>query len=230
MKERAPKEIPSHIGIIMDGNSRWAKVRGLNAVYGHREGAERVREVSNYCSKIGVSYLSLFAFSTENWQRPDSEVNALMDLLVDFLESQIEEINENNIRLLISGRKNKFSPEVLAALKDAENNTKDNTGLNLILCLDYGGRQEILDASNAADVEKIDEENFRNYLYLPQIPDIDLLIRTSGETRISNFMLWQLSYAELYFSPVLWPDVDVYELEKALKSFNRRQRRFGLRI
>ncbi len=251
MRKLSLKKIPVHIAIIMDGNSRWAKMRGLDVLYGHQEGAERVRDVSRYLSKIGVGYLTLFAFSTENWQRPNREVDALMDLLVEFLYSELDEMNKNNIKLLISGRRKNFSENVIKALDRTIRETGTNTGLNLILCLDYGGRQEIVDAANkryyptrsaekakqALPIQKATEtdnrltvEEFKNYLYLPEAPEVDLLIRTSGEERISNFMLWQLSYSELYFTPVLWPDITEDELKKAIKSYNNRNRRFGMRI
>ncbi len=227
MRNLSLKKVPVHIAIIMDGNSRWAKMRGLDVLYGHQEGAERVRDVSRYLSEIGVGYLTLFTFSTENWQRPNREVDALMDLLVEFLYSELDEMNKNNIKLLISGRRKNFSENVIKALDRTIRETGTNTGLNLILCLDYGGRQEIVDAANkryypprsgrakqALPIQKATEsdnrlsvEEFKNYLYLPEVPEVDLLIRTSGEERISNFMLWQLSYSELYFTPVLWPDI-----------------------
>lgn len=250
MRNLSLKKVPVHIAIIMDGNSRWAKMRGLDVLYGHQEGAERVRDVSRYLSEIGVGYLTLFTFSTENWQRPNREVDALMDLLVEFLYSELDEMNKNNIKLLISGRRKNFSENVIKALDRTIRETGTNTGLNLILCLDYGGRQEIVDAANkryypprngrakqALPIQKATEsdnrlsvEEFQNYLYLPEVPEVDLLIRTSGEERISNFMLWQLSYSELYFTPVLWPDITEEELKKAIKSYNNRNRRFGMRI
>lgn len=206
-------------------------MRGLDVLIGHQEGAARVKDVSRYCSEIGVGYLTLFAFSTENWQRPNREVDALMDLLVRFLHSELNEMNKNNIRFLIAGRRKNFSKDVIKALEHAIKTTRDNTGLNLVLCLDYGGRQEVIDAAKKSEGNgKLDEEEFRNYLYLPEMPDIDLLIRTSGEERISNFMLWRLAYTELYFTPALWPDFRQEELNKAIKSYNNRQRRFGMRI
>ncbi|MFH1415567.1 MAG: polyprenyl diphosphate synthase [Elusimicrobiota bacterium] len=222
--------VPDHIAIVMDGNSRWAKIRGYDVLLGHKEGAERVKDVSRYCGDTGVNYLSLFAFSTENWQRSGREVNALMDLLVDFLYDQLDDMNENNIRLLTSGRRRNFSKKVIKALDNAIEKTGSNTGLRLILCLDYGGRREIVDASEKTGGIITEEEDFQKHLYLPDVPDVDLLIRTSGEERLSNFMLWQLSYSELYFTPVLWPDFDKQEFDRALRSFSRRQRRFGVRI
>lgn len=231
MVDLFPQEIPAHIAVIMDGNSRWAKVRGLDTLFGHQEGALRVKDISRYCSEIGIKFLSLFAFSTENWQRPASEVNALMDLLVSFLHDQLGEMNENNMKFLTSGRSKNFSKNVNETLEYTGKMTEKNTGLRLILCVDYGGRQEIVDAAGKnKETNNLNEEKFRNYLYLPDIPDVDLLIRTSGEQRISNFMLWQLSYSELYFTNALWPDFTREELEKAVKSYNYRQRRFGLRI
>lgn len=205
-------------------------MRGLDVLIGHQEGAGRVKDISRYCSEIGVGYLSLFAFSTENWQRPNREVDALMDLLVRFLYSELSEMNKNNIRFLVSGRRRNFSKNVIKALEHTIETTSENTGLNLVLCLDYGGRQEIADAARKNKGNSENEEEFRNNLYLPEVPDIDLLIRTSGEERISNFMLWQLAYSELYFIPVLWPDFTREELRKAIKSYNNRQRRFGMRL
>jgi len=220
---------PGGIAIIMDGNSRWARMRGLDTAFGHKKGAERVNEVINACSENSVKNLSLFAFSSENWKRPDEEIDALMQLLVEFINEKLNDMKSKNILFKFSGRRDRFSNKVNAALDKAVSSTMDNTGLNLILCLDYGGRQEILDAVNKVSGRIISEKELSRNLYVPEFPEIDLLIRTSGEERISNFMLWQMSYAELYFTDVLWPDFSSEHLEKAVKSFNRRQRRFGLR-
>ncbi|MFC2062256.1 polyprenyl diphosphate synthase, partial [Elusimicrobiota bacterium] len=177
--------------------------------------------------KAGVKYLSLFAFSNENWKRPSEEVSSLMDLLVKFLRRELNELKRNNVRLLVAGRKN-FSKKVIKVLDKSVKETENNTSMNLVLCLDYGGRQEIVDT--ACKFNGLTEEEFSESLYLPDVPDIDLLIRTSGEERISNYMLWRLSYSELYFTDTLWPDFDIEEMKKALKAYNMRSRRFGMRI
>ncbi len=229
MNNLSSQKIPEHIAIIMDGNSRWAKMRGLDVVFGHREGAERVKDITRFCRESGVRYLSLFAFSTENWQRPGREVDALMDLLVRFLNSQLGDMKKNNIKFLTAGRKKNFKKDVNKALDYAVRETELNTGLTLVLFLDYGGRQEVIDSAIGVSIE-LEEEDYRHNLYLPELPDVDLLIRTSGEERISNFMLWQLAYSELYFTPELWPDFKKCEFMKAIKSYNRRQRRFGMRV
>jgi undecaprenyl diphosphate synthase len=229
MNNLLPGNIPSHIAVIMDGNNRWAKMRGLGSYFGHHQGAETAKKISRYCSRIKVGYLSLFAFSTENWQRPDEEVEGLMKILVEFLEDQLAEMNANNIRFRSCGRRDNFSPEVNAALDNTTEKTGSNTGLHLILCLDYGGRQEIIDAANRSKFP-VTEDSVSDSLYLPDVPDVDLLIRTSGQERISNFMLWQASYSELYFTDVLWPDFDVSDMESAIKAYGVRSRTFGLRI
>lgn len=219
---------PAHIALIMDGNSRWARIRGLDSIWGHRAGADRVTEIAEAAARNSVKYLTFFAFSSENWSRPEREVSAIMDLLSNFLIDHLEEMKKNDIRFLSSGRRDKFSKKVNKLLDNAIYETSSNQGLTLTLCLDYGGRREILDAATAFSDGK--EEDFNQGLYQPELSDIDLLIRTSGEERISNFMLWQLSYAELYFTETLWPDFNVGELFRAVKSYNRRQRRFGRRL
>ncbi len=218
---------PDHIAIIMDGNSRWARVRGMDTVWGHRAGAERVSEITKTCARGGAKYLSLYAFSSENWKRPESEVNALMEILADFLQKKVLEMKENGVRLLVSGRRDRFRDRINSLLDKSIRETSSGDSLSAILCLDYSGRREILDA--AASYDGGDLEAFSRNLNVPEAPDVDLLIRTSGEMRISNFMLWQISYAELYFTDTLWPDFDETELEKAVKSFHRRNRRFGAR-
>jgi len=221
---------PRHLSIIMDGNSRWARVRGLDEIKGHSKGAERVREIVKFCAKSGTGFLSLFAFSAENWQRPAKEVNAIMELLVSFLKKELSELNRNKVKFIAAGRREKFSGRVLSAVEKAEEKTAANSGLRLILCLDYGGRQEIVDGVNKICKTPVTEEEFGKYLYLPQVPDVDLLIRTSGEERISNYFLWQTAYTEFYFTDTLWPDFTTEELGRAIKSFARRQRRYGRRI
>ena len=223
-------KIPKHVAIIMDGNGRWAKMRGLDRVYGHREGVKTVERTIKFAKKVGIKYLTLFAFSTENWQRPIEEVNAIMQLFVEYIHEKLPFLKENDIKLLFMGRKEGLWDSVLEAMKKAEDETKNCSNPIVIIGLNYSGKAEIVDAVNKilkSNVEKIDEESFRNYLYLPEIPDPDLLIRTSGEKRISNFLLWQLAYTELYFTDVLWPDFDEEEFLKALYDYQSRDRRFG---
>jgi len=223
-------KIPKHVAIIMDGNGRWAKMRGLDRVYGHREGVKTVERTIKFAKKVGIKYLTLFAFSTENWQRPIEEVNAIMQLFVEYIHEKLPFLKENDIKLLFMGRKEVLWDSVLEAMKKAEDETKNCSNPIVIIGLNYSGKAEIVDAVNKilkSNAEKIDEESFRNYLYLPEIPDPDLLIRTSGEKRISNFLLWQLAYTELYFTDVLWPDFDEEEFLKALYDYQSRDRRFG---
>jgi len=221
-------KIPSHVAIIMDGNGRWAKKRGLPRVFGHREGINAVEKAVKFSKKVGIKYLTLFAFSTENWQRPKEEVEAIMSLFVEYINKEIPFLIENNIKLLFMGRRN-IADYIKLAMEEAEIKTKDGKDLTLIIAFNYSGRAEIIDAVNKILREKkeITEEEFKNYLYLPDIPEPDLLIRTSGEKRISNFMLWQLAYTELYFTETLWPDFDEEEFLKALYDYQSRERRFG---
>ncbi|MCX7738886.1 MAG: isoprenyl transferase [Hydrogenothermaceae bacterium] len=223
-------KIPRHIAIIMDGNGRWAKRRGLDRIYGHREGVEAVERAIRFAKKVGIEYLSLFAFSTENWQRPTQEVDAIFSLLVEYINLKIPFLKENNVRLLFSGRRDNLSEHVLQAIVRGEEETKEGSSLTVLIMLNYSGRAEIVDAVRKIvreGVKDIDEESFRNYLYNPDIPDPDLLIRTSGEERISNFFVWQLAYTELYFTPVLWPDFSEEDFLKALYVYQSRERRFG---
>ena len=223
-------KIPEHVAIIMDGNGRWAKRRGLNRVYGHREGVKTVERTIKFAKKVGIKYLTLFAFSTENWQRPIEEVNAIMQLFVEYIHEKLPFLKENNIRLSFMGRKEGLYEEVVQSMNKAEEETKDLDSLTVIIALNYSGKTEIVDAVNKiikSNVDNVDEESFRNFLYLPNIPDPDLLIRTSGEKRISNFLLWQLAYTELYFTDVLWPDFCEEEFLKALYDYQSRDRRFG---
>jgi len=221
-------KIPSHVAIIMDGNGRWAKKRGLPRVFGHREGINAVEKAVKFSKQVGIKYLTLFAFSTENWQRPKEEVEAIMSLFVEYINKEIPFLIENNIKLLFMGRRN-IADYIKLAMEEAETKTKDGKDLTLIIAFNYSGRAEIIDAVNKILKEKkeITEEDFKNYLYLPDIPEPDLLIRTSGEKRISNFMLWQLAYTELYFTETLWPDFDEEEFLKALYDYQNRERRFG---
>ena len=223
-------KIPKHVAIIMDGNGRWAKKRGLERVYGHREGVKTVEKTIKFAKKVGIEYLTLFAFSTENWQRPVEEVNAIMQLFVEYINKKLPFLKENHIKLLFMGRKNGLYEEVIQSMNKAEEETKDFDSMTVIMALNYSGKAEIIDAVNKIindKIVKVDEESFRNFLYLPNIPDPDLLIRTSGEKRISNFLLWQLAYTELYFTDVLWPDFDEEEFLKALYDYQSRDRRFG---
>jgi len=228
--------VPRHIAVIMDGNGRWAKQRGLPRVEGHIAGAERVREVLRYAREFGVEYMTLYAFSTENWKRSREEVDALMDLLSRFIDGYLDEMKQNNVRLLVSGRIDGLPERAANDLKRAMAETASLTGHTLILALNYGGRSEIADAAKKIaeevrhgrlDPVKIDEQLFSRYLYLPDVPDPDLMIRTSGEFRLSNFLLWELSYAEFYVTDAYWPDFDREEFRKAIESYSKRDRRFG---
>jgi undecaprenyl diphosphate synthase len=228
--------IPQHIAIIMDGNGRWAKDKRLPRVAGHREGTKRVKEIVHAAREFGVKVLTLFVFSNENWLRPKNEVDTLMRYLGDFLEKEIKELHKNNVKFMVIGRSSPLPENILKKIDDAQRLTRDNTGLVLVLALNYGARQEIVDAARKfadsvlkgqAKTDELDEKAFSRYLYTQGLPDPDLLIRTSGEVRISNFLLWQLSYSELYFPKKYWPDFRKEDFELAIKEYERRQRRFG---
>jgi len=222
-------KIPNHIAIIMDGNGRWAEKRGLPRTLGHKEGANALRKIITYAGKIGVKYLTVYAFSTENWKRSKDEVDALMFLFKTYLKNEEKSIMKNNVRFLVSGRKDDVSPSLLEAIKKLEDKSKNNTGLTLNIAFNYGGRAEIVDAVNSilkSGIDNLAEEDFSKYLY-NNIPDPELLVRTSGELRISNFLLWQIAYSEIYITDALWPDFDEKELDKAIESYNGRDRRFG---
>ncbi len=230
------KVIPKHIAIIMDGNRRWAEQRNLPKIAGHTAGIDVVRQIVRACGEIGIEYLSLFAFSSENWQRPTPEVRFLMRLLRNTIRKEVDELIENNVRLLAVGRLDDLPSEARTELARAIELTSHSNGLNLVLALSYGGRNEILDAIRrvAQDVSDkklspsdIDANRFQEYLYIPEMPDPDLLIRTSGEMRISNFYLWQTFYTELWVTSVLWPDFTREHLFQALRDYERRERRFG---
>jgi undecaprenyl diphosphate synthase len=232
-----PEKVPSHIAIIMDGNGRWAKQKGMPRVLGHRSGVKSVREVTEGCAEIGVRYLTLYAFSTENWNRPPAEVTALMSLLVDTIRSEIKSLNKNQVRLLAIGDIEALPRSSYEALLAGMEETKNNDRLNLVLALNYSAKWEILRAARQLAAaaaagqlhpEEINEAVFEQALSTHGIPDPELLIRTSGETRISNFLLWQIAYAELYFTPVFWPDFGKRELFEAIVNYQRRERRFGL--
>jgi undecaprenyl diphosphate synthase len=229
-------KIPKHVAFIMDGNGRWAKARGLNRTAGHREGIERVREIIRGAAGLGIQIITFFAFSTENWIRPKSEVNILMRYLDKFLSQEIKVLHKNNMRFTVIGRADPIPKYLQAKIKQSQALTKDNTGLRVVLALNYGGRQEIVDAAKKfarevldkkIDPESLEAEEFSRYLYAADISDPDLLIRTSNEMRISNFLLWQLSYTEFYFSHKYWPDFGVAELKEAVKEYQKRSRRFG---
>ena len=224
-----------HLAIIMDGNGRWAKARGLPRSEGHRAGGETVRRVLGFCRDAGIRYLTLYAFSVENWKRPKEEVDALMGLLVSYLAGEESMLHRHQVRLRIMGQRDDLPAEVQAALNHVESVTA-HYERQLILCLSYGGRREIVSAAKKLaqaaaegklDPASIDEDVFATQLYLPDVPDPDLIVRTSGEMRLSNFLLWQASYAELYVTPVLWPDFDKADFDAALVSFGKRERRYG---
>ena len=222
-------KIPNHVGIILDGNGRWAKARGLKRTAGHLAGYENLLKLSKYVLTRGTKYLSVFAFSTENFNRPQEEVDYLMDLFIKGFNRDRGYFNKENIKVVFSGRRDRLSNKVLAAMDQMMDETKDNTLGTLNICLNYGGRAEIVDAVNKiinSNEKDITEETFKKYLY-NDLPDIDFMIRTSGEVRISNFMLWQLSYAELYFPECYFPDFNESEYDKAIEEFTKRDRRFG---
>jgi undecaprenyl diphosphate synthase len=228
--------LPAHIAIIMDGNGRWAKKRGLPRIAGHKAGVKTVRKIVRAAGELGISVLTLFTFSQENWRRPRSEVSAIMKLLYETTKREINELDKSNVKLITTGRVEELPPEEREILEKAKERTKDNTGLILNLALNYGGRTEILDAvkkiaqdvrKKRLDPEELSEENFSHYLYTKDLPDPDLLIRTSGEMRISNFLLWQTSYTELYITDVLWPNFSVKDFYEAIWDYQNRERRFG---
>ena len=220
-----------HIAIIMDGNGRWAQEKGMDRIFGHKEGAKSAKKVIEACSDLNINYLTLYAFSTENWNRPQFEVDSLMSLLSLMLKNEIKELERNNIVFNVVGRVEDLPKSVQNIISDVIDRTKHNTGLILSLALSYGGRQEIIDAVNKIIVSKkseiIDEEIVKNNLYCPEIPDPDLIIRTAGEYRLSNFLLWQSAYSELFVSKKNWPDFKKKDLMEALKNFENRDRTFG---
>ncbi len=227
---------PKHVAIIMDGNGRWAKQRLLPRVAGHQKGLGSVRAIISACIKKDISVLTLFTFSSENWRRPETEVKFLFGIFLKSLRDELRELHENNIKLKIVGDTSAFSEELQTAIQEAENLTKNNTKLQLNIAFNYGGRWDILQATRALgrsvakgelNPEDISEENFRSHLSLADCPEPDLLIRTSGEYRISNFLLWQFAYTELYFTDTYWPDFREPQFEEALKAYHKRQRRFG---
>jgi undecaprenyl diphosphate synthase len=231
-----PAALPRHIAIIMDGNGRWAKKRGLPRVKGHRAAVKTVRDIVEFSAEIGTEYLTLYAFSVENWRRPKSEVQALMRLLRQYLVTERARLMENMIRLRTIGRMEELPGQVREELRKTIELTRDNRGLTVVLALNYGGRTEIVDAARTCvrealqgklSPEQIDEEVFGRFLYTGEVPDPDLLIRTAGEYRVSNFLLWQISYCEIWTTPVLWPDFRRHHMAEALKEFATRERRYG---
>jgi undecaprenyl diphosphate synthase len=230
-------KLPKHIAIIMDGNGRWAEQHTIGRIRGHKKGAQAVRTVVRACREIGIKYLTLFAFSSENWERPAKEVQALMFLLEEYLTKEIEQLQKQEIRLTTIGETGRLNSKVQEKLLKAKEMTLKNDKMILNLALSYGGRDEIISAvkkimkeneKGEIDISKVTKEKFSNYLYTSDMPDPDLLIRTSGEYRISNFLLWQMAYTELYFTKVLWPDFTKDDLLKAIASYQKRERRFGM--
>ena len=227
---------PKHIAIIMDGNGRWAEKRGKKRIEGHIKGVKSVKIIVEEAVKFKIKFLTLFAFSTENWKRPKTEIDTLMKLLVSSLKDEFEELNKNNIKLNTIGNINNLPNKVQKELNYVENKTSKNSGMVLTLALSYGAKEEITNAlkiisdkvkNNIISIEKVDQYTINNHLYTHNLPDVDLLIRSSGEQRISNFLLWQIAYAELYFTDILWPDFNKLDFYKALDFYNERERRFG---
>jgi undecaprenyl diphosphate synthase len=228
--------LPKHVAIIMDGNGRWAEQRGLERGAGHRAGVESVRQVVRAAEELGIAWLTLYAFSSENWNRPKAEVELLMKLPVEFFETELPEVIQRNVRILAIGRQERLPPSVRQSLGDAIARTAHATGMRLVFALSYGGRGELVEAARRLlreheqgrlEPEALDEKSFAAHLDEPELPDVDLLIRTGGERRISNFLLWQSAYAEFVLSDVLWPDFGRHELEAALADYAGRERRFG---
>lgn len=235
-KQIINNSVPLHIGIIMDGNGRWAKKRHLPRISGHKVGAERIEDILEESIELGVKYLSLYAFSTENWKRPEDEVKSLMNLIVRYVNSRLNDFKKNNIKLLTMGDISKLPPNALKAVNYAKEETKNNDGLILNIGLNYGGRDEIVSGIKAlfkesekdgSIIQNLDSELFKSYLDTKGQPDVDLLIRPGGEKRISNFMLYQIAYSEFYFTDCLWPDFTKEEFQKAILEFQNRERRYG---
>lgn len=224
------KNLPVHVAIIMDGNGRWAQKRGLPREEGHRKGVETLKKITQACGELGVKNLTVYAFSTENWNRPRREVNFLMDLFQRTFEREAEELVKNNVRVLFLGNRTEMGPNLQKIMRKVEKNTAECNGVNLNIALNYGSRREIFEAAvNLCRRGKGDysERDLENYFYNPDLPDVDLLIRPGGEKRLSNFLLWQIAYAELYFTEVFWPDFGEKDLYQAVEDYQNRQRRFG---
>ena len=227
--------VPKHVGVIMDGNGRWAKKRGLPRKFGHREGAKTFRAIARHAKAIGISYITFYAFSTENWKRPKDEVDAIMDLFEIYLD-EVRDFMDENIRVRFIGDRTMLNPRLQEKMQNVEEDSKDFDAMTLILAINYGGRDEITHAvktiaddisSGAISVDEITESLIQNRLYTEEIPDVDLIIRPSGEQRLSNFLIWQAAYAEYYFTNILWPDFSNKDFEKAIITFSERNRRFG---
>lgn len=234
--QRKPSPPPKHVAIIMDGNGRWAKARGLPRVAGHQRGADTVRKAVEACRDTGIAYLTLYAFSSENWKRPASEVDDLMGLLRLYLRRELRELHRNNVRVRFIGNWRVLAGDIVELIEEAQTTTRDNTGLTFIIAVNYGAQNEILNATRELaravrdgelDISEIDEERFRRHLDTCDFPDPDLIIRTSGEQRLSNFLLWQAAYSELVFMDLLWPDFNKESLREAIDEFHRRERRYG---
>ena len=224
--------VPVHVAFIMDGNGRWAQQRGLARLEGHQAGVDRIQSVLETLGPRGVKFVTIYAFSTENWQRPQDEVEGLMDIFSAAVEAQTESLHEKNVRIVHVGKTRNLSPELKKSVSAAEELTSKNTGVTLNVAFDYGGRDEIIEAvrgmiRDGVDPEEVDEETVSRYLFTAHCPDPDLIVRTGGEQRISNFLLWQSAYSEFYHTPTLWPDLGADELESALETFANRQRRYG---
>ena len=227
--------VPTHVGVIMDGNGRWAKKRGMPRKVGHREGAKTFRAIARHAKALGISYITFYAFSTENWKRPQDEVDAIMDLFDKYLD-EVEDFIDENIRVRFIGDRTMLKPSLQAKMQHVEEISKDFDSMTLVLAINYGGRDEITHAvkgiaedvkTGKLDVSQIDEKMIQSRLYTEEIPDVDLIIRPSGEQRLSNFLIWQSAYAEYYFTNILWPDFSKKDLEKAVMTFSERNRRFG---
>ena len=227
---------PNHVAIIMDGNGRWAKLKGKNRLYGHKNGIKSVQKIVEYATKIKIKNLTLYAFSTENWNRPKKEIETLMSILINTLRKEINKMIENNVQFKCIGDISQLPSNVIKEVKETVKKTSKNNGLVLTLALNYGFKKELICAiknlavkvkKNLISIDKIDEKIVNNHLHSGELPSVDLLIRTSGEQRISNFLLWQISYAELFFSEAFWPDFDEIHFEKAIRNYNNRERRFG---
>jgi undecaprenyl diphosphate synthase len=234
-----PRALPQHVAIIMDGNGRWAKARGLPRIAGHRRGAEAARRAVTAAAELGIPYLTLFGFSSENWKRPTAEIQDLMALLRHYLYGEIAELHRSGVRLKVIGQLARLAPDIVGLIEHAEDLTRDNSQITLTIALSYGGRAEIVAAvqaiaaqvaSGALSADQVDENCIARHLFTADIPDPDLLIRTSGEQRISNFLLWQCAYSELVFTKTLWPDFSKHDLEQAIDEFCDRERRYGASV
>lgn len=230
------KPLPEHVAVILDGNGRWAQRRGVPRAMGHKAGCETLEKMVEAAARMGLRYFTVYGFSTENWKRSEEEVGALMNLFRYYMVRIIKIANDNNVRVCMIGEKSRFAPDIIQGIDRMVESTKDNTGMTFVVAINYGGRDEIVRAArrlvedyrlSGEDVSHIDESVFASYLDTADIPDPDLMIRTSGEMRLSNYLLWQLAYAELYVTDCLWPDFNQEELEKAIAAYNSRERRFG---